>query len=207
MTVTSFVSPPERLAPAPPLPPERFAPRARRSLWRRAVREAIETIALTLVAFFLIRLAIQNFRIEGASMEPNFHDGQFLIVNKLVYQWGKPERGDVLVFIFPNEPSRDFIKRVIGVPGDRVLVAHGRVQVNGEWLEEPYQPNLGSYSFEPAVVGDGELFVLGDNRNYSSDSHTWGMLPRQNVIGKAWLSYWPPEQVGWVPQYSLASAK
>ncbi len=202
---------PEHLASLPPAPPERLTPRdqpARApSRWRRFLRETVETLVLTLVVFFLVRTAIQNFRIDGYSMEPNFHDGQFLIVNKLTYQFDKPQHGDVVVFRYPPDPSRDFIKRVIGLPGDRVMVAHGRVMVNGEWIDEPYPLNGGSYSFPEAVVGESQMFVLGDNRNYSSDSHTWGMLPYENVIGKAWISYWPPELAGWVQQYSFAASK
>ncbi|MBI3740589.1 MAG: signal peptidase I [Chloroflexi bacterium] len=212
MNAQTFAPPPlyapERLALRPLDSPEQLKPRDQiaRNRWRHFAREAIETLALTLIVFFLIRLVVQNFRIEGASMEPNLHDGQFLIINKFVYQSVKPQRGDVVVFRYPPDPARDFIKRVIALPGDRVVVAHGRVMVNGAWLDEPYPLNPGSYSFEQAIVGADELFVLGDNRNYSSDSHTWGMLPFENVIGKAWLSYWPPDFFGWVQEYSYAAA-
>ncbi len=183
------------------------APAQPRAFWRRATREVVETLALTLVVFFLIRVVIQNFRIEGQSMEPNFHDGQFLIVNKFAYQFEKPQRGDVVVFRYPPNPARDFIKRIIALPGDRVMVAHGRVMVNSQWLDEPYPLNTGTYSFPEAVVGESELFVLGDNRNNSSDSHSWGMLPYENLIGKAWVSYWPPELFGIVQQYPVSAVR
>jgi len=171
------------------------------------LRELIETLILTLVIFLLIRFAVQNFRIEGFSMEPNFHDGQFLIVNKLVYALHSPERGDVIVFIPPNSTTRDFIKRVIGLPGDRVEIVNGRVFVNGAPLDEPYPLNPGSYSAGAVTVPADEYFVLGDNRNNSSDSHSWGSVPAKSIIGKAWVSYWPPQVMGLVPTYSYAAGK
>ncbi len=194
--------------PNPLPPPEQLPPQP--SLLTglgNAVRELVETLLLTLVIFLLIRFAVQNFRIEGFSMEPNFHDGQFLLVNKIVYMLHPPERGDVVIFRFPNNPDRDFIKRIIGLPGDRVEIENGRVLINGEALPETYPLNPGSYSYGPVTVGQDEYFVLGDNRNNSSDSHSWGMLPSKNLIGKAWLSYWPPSQIGIVPTYSYASDK
>lgn len=171
------------------------------------LRELIETLILTLVIFLLIRFAVQNFRIEGFSMEPNFHDGQFLIVNKLIYLLHPPARGDVIVFIPPNNTARDFIKRVIGLPGDRIEIVNGRVFVNGEPLQEPYPLNPGTYSAGAITVPAGEYYVLGDNRNNSSDSHSWGTVQADKIIGKAWVSYWPPQQIGVVPTYSYAAEK
>lgn len=182
----------------------------RPSLWRKvgsALRELIETLILTLVIFLLIRFAVQNFRIEGASMEPNFHDGQYLFVNKLIYMFQPPQRGDVIVFVPPNSSSRDFIKRVIGLPGERVEIRSGTVFINGEPLVEHYPLNPGSYSSGPIVVPPNEYFVLGDNRNYSSDSHSWGTVPIQKIIGKAWFSYWPPQSIGFIPDYTYASGR
>lgn len=170
------------------------------SRWRSARslgREIIETIILTLVIFFLIRTVVQNFRIEGFSMEPNLHAGQYLIVNKFVYRWlHPPQRGDVIVFEYPRSPDRDFIKRVIGLPGEKVEVRRGKVYINDRPLDEPYLNTLGSYDWGPQVIGPDEYFVLGDNRNNSSDSHSWGTLPKANIIGKAWVSYWPPKYWG-----------
>ncbi len=189
------------------LPPQ-VAPQS--SLWTglgTALRELIETLLLTLVIFLLIRFAVQNFRIEGFSMEPNFHDGEFLLVNKIVYMLHPPERGDVIVLRYPPVPSRDFIKRVIGLPGDKVEIINGRVYINGELLTEPYPLNEGTYTYGPVTVGSDEYFVLGDNRNNSSDSHSWGMLPTKNIVGKAWFAYWPPQLIGVVPTYSYASGK
>lgn len=187
----------------PPVP-------AKPSAWSNlgnALRELIETLLLTLVIFLLIRFAVQNFRVEGFSMEPNFHDGQFLLVNKVEYMLHYPERGDVIVFRFPINPSRDFIKRVIGLPGERVEIINGNVFINGDPLPEDYPHNQGTYNYGPVTVGADELFVLGDNRNNSSDSHSWGMVPDKNTIGKAWLTYWPPQLMGAVDHYTYASAK
>ena len=203
--------------PEPPLtapetlaPPETLVPLPASSFWSsvgNALRELVETLILTLVIFLLIRFAVQNFRIEGYSMEPNFHDGQFLFVNKIVYMLQPPERGDVIVFVPPSSSARDFIKRVIGVPGDRVEIVNGRVFVNGEELKETYPLNPGSYSMGPVTVPPDEYFVLGDNRNYSSDSHSWGSVSAKKIIGKAWVTYWPPQMIGLVPDYSYASDK
>ncbi len=169
------------------------------------MRELVETIVLTLVIFFLVRTVIQNYRIDGISMEPNFHNGQFLIINKLAYHLGEPARGDVIVFRYPRDPSRDFIKRVVGLPGDTVEVRGGRVIVNGEVIDEPYGPSPGTYDSEPVTLPADELFVMGDNRNNSSDSHIWGALPMQNVIGKAVASYWPPSDWGLVTNQAAAN--
>lgn len=201
------------IAPNPDAPlgaPEALTPPAPSSLWSNlgsALRELIETLILTLVIFLVIRFAVQNFRIEGFSMEPNFHDGQYLFVNKLVYMLHPPERGDVVVFVPPNNNSRDFIKRVIGLPGDRIEIRSGVVFINGEALNEAYPLNPASYSTGSLVIPPDEYFVLGDNRNQSSDSHAWGTVSKKSIIGKAWVSYWPPQAMGLVPDYTYASGK
>lgn len=180
-----------------------------RARWRdikAAAYDILETAILTLLIFLLIRTVAQNFRIEGYSMEPNLHAGQYLIINKIIYHIHPPERGDIIVFEYPKSPNRDFIKRVIGLPGETVEIRQGCLLINGEPMEEPYLPKPGTYSWGPAVVGEDEFFVLGDNRNSSSDSHTWGMLPKENIIGKAWISYWPPKYWGILPHYSFAAA-
>ena len=171
------------------------------------LREIVETVLLTLLIFLAIRTLIQNFRIEGVSMEPNLHDGQYLIINKLVYYLHPPERGDVVVFHYPKNPRRDFIKRIIGLPGEKVEVRGERILINGEELEEPYTLHTGKYAWGPQRLGEDEYFVLGDNRNSSSDSHNWGSLSRDAIIGKAWISYWPPEHLGLVPHYSYAATE
>jgi len=138
-------------------------------------------------------------------MEPNLHDGQYLIINKFVYYLHPPERGDIVVFHYPKNPRRDFIKRVIGLPGEKVEIKGKRLFINGEELEEPYTLHTGNYTWGPQRLGEDEYFVLGDNRNSSSDSHNWGSLPGDAIIGKAWISYWPPKYLGLVPHYSYAA--
>ncbi|MCO5242404.1 MAG: signal peptidase I [Anaerolineae bacterium] len=171
-------------------------PAASQSNWKGALREIAETIILTLVIFLLIRTVVQNFRVEGMSMEPNFHDGQFLLINKLAYKLGDLERGDVIVFRYPRDPSRDFIKRVIGLPGETVEIINGQVYINGELLGIDYHTNEAGYNSGAVTLGPDDIFVLGDNRPNSSDSHSWGTLPRDLIIGRVVLSYWPPDEWG-----------
>lgn len=173
------------------------------------VREVGETIILTLIIFFLIQLFVRNFRVVGTSMVGNLHDGQYLIIDKVTYSpylqdylgLGGPQRGDVIVFKPPRNPDDDYVKRVIGLPGETVQIVNGQVLINNEPLNEPFQPTPGSYSMSnPVVVPEGQVFVLGDNRNNSNDSHNWGPLPVENIVGRAWVSYWPPEQWGTIPR-------
>lgn len=172
------------------------------------VREVGETVILTLIIFFLIQTVIRNFRVVGTSMVDNLHDGQYLIIDKLSYNqfvteilgMGGPQRGDVVVFEPPNRPGEDYVKRIIALPGEQVEIKQGQVLINGALLAEPFQPRHGSYSMPPRVVPEGEVFVLGDNRNNSNDSHNWGTLPIENIVGRAWLSYWPPENWGTIPR-------
>lgn len=182
-------------------------PEPRSGCWGRVrsmLREIIETVVLTALIFIALRFAFQNFRIEGQSMEPNFHEGQFLIINKLEYRFHPPERGDVIVFHSPDNPQKDFIKRIIGLPGEQLQIQDGRVLINGQPLEEPYLANPVSGNWGPATVAPDQYFVLGDNRNNSSDSRNWGMLPMAKMIGKAWISYWPPPTWGLVPHHTYA---
>lgn len=180
----------------PPLPAASFpaSDGGRATTVGSVLRELVETVVLTLVIFFLVRTVMQNYRIDGISMEPNFQNGQFLIINKLSYKLGQPRRGDVIVFHYPRDPSRDFIKRVIGLPGQTVEVRSGQVIIDGKPIDEPYGPAPGSYDAPPTLVPPNDLFVLGDNRNNSSDSHSWGLLPMDKVIGRAIVSYWPPSE-------------
>lgn len=173
------------------------------------VREVGETVILTLVIFLLIQMVVRNFRVVGTSMINNLHDGQYLIIDKLSYSpWvsdylgiGGPQRGDVIVFVPPRHPDEDYVKRIIGMPGEKVQVVKGQVYVNDELLSEPFEPRTGTYTMpEPIIVPDGQVFVLGDNRNNSNDSHNWGPLPIENIVGRAWLSYWPPDEWGTIPR-------
>jgi signal peptidase I len=160
---------------------------------KRFIIDFVETIALSVILFLGINFISARIRVESISMQPTLYAGNFVIVNKLAYKIGQPARGDIIVFHYPPDPQREpYIKRVIGLPGDQISVNGGFVYINGEPLGEPYinaQPNYqGNW-----VISDGELFVLGDNRNRSSDSHSWGTVPLENVIGKALVVYWPPE--------------
>jgi signal peptidase I len=157
--------------------------------------DILETLLLSVVLFFLINAVSARIKIDGSSMEPNLHHGEFVIVSKLNYRFGDPERGDVVVFDFPRNITQEYIKRVIGLPGEHIRVDDGKLYVNDIMLSEPY------INIEPKYEGDWDvpentLFVLGDNRNNSSDSHTWGMVPMNNLIGEALVVYWPPASWG-----------
>ncbi len=166
------------------------------------VREIVETLLLTLFIFWIVNTVTGRFRIEGSSMLPTLTEGEMVIINKLSYYLDEPERGDIIVLHFPNDRSREFIKRLVGLPGDHIEIGDGVVTVNGTALDEPYT------SEDPAYTGswevpEGQYFVLGDNRNNSSDSHIWSFLPREDIVGKAWVIYWGPEDWGLVPHSSL----
>ncbi len=164
---------------------------------RSVLREIIETLLLTFFIFFLVNSLIGRYKIDGSSMEPTLHNEQYLIINNLSYFLNEPERGEVIVFHHPRS-DLNLIKRIIGLPGDHIEIRNQEVRVNGVLLDEPYisaPPNYnGTWD-----VPEGNYFVLGDNRNSSSDSHTWQFLPEENIIGKAILVYWPPEDWGFVP--------
>jgi signal peptidase I len=209
--------PPEALPGYEPgaVPSSSAVRRARRFGW-----EVAQTLLLAALIFFAVRAMAQNFRVEGSSMEPGLHSGQLLLVNKAIYLrlnlktlskylpfvhpgdqpvrflFRPPRRGDVIVFRFPQDPSRDFIKRVIGVPGDEVEVRSGQVFVNGIALDEPYVTSRAEYSMPRQVVPEGQYFVLGDNRSNSYDSRAWGTVPEANIIGQAMFSYWPLSDFG-----------
>jgi signal peptidase I len=172
------------------------------------VREVLQVILLALVIFFAVHFMIQNFRIDGTSMEPNLHDGQYVIVNKTAYWFGRnPNRGDVIIFNAPDQPQYDRVKRVIGLPGDTVDVKpDGTVYVNGKLLDEPYLPAHHSGTSGVWTVPEGEYFVMGDNRSVSYDSREGGTVPRDKIIGKAWLVIWPIRDWGFAPNKSLELA-
>ncbi len=176
---------------------------------RTWIRELVETAVLTVAIFLVVRIALQNFKVEGDSMFPTLHDGEYILVNKVDYMIGSPHRGDIIVFNAApaHQPDKDFIKRVIGVPGDRVSVHDGAVWINGKALKEPYEAQRPDYTWpsgappesttycrivaNTCVIPKDDYFALGDNRNNSQDSHLWGLLPRHYIVDKAWISYWP----------------
>lgn len=202
---------------------------------RRALtfaRELIETILLTLVIFVAVRTLVVNFRVDGESMSPSLNNGQYLLVNKAVYfhldlnavrniipgqhrqgqdevyLFHPPQRGDIIVFDPPLRSDKPYVKRVIGLPGDRIMVHDNKVYVNGAALTEHYIAAPPHYTYPLGggefTVPAGTIFVLGDNRNNSSDSHVFGQVPLDNVIGKAIISYWPPEGFGFIPHERYA---
>jgi len=173
------------------------------NLWR-FVLDVLETLILSVVLFLAINAVSARIRVDGSSMEPTLYHGEFVIVNKLAYKVSEPKIGDVIVFHFPRDPHQDYIKRIIGLPGDRVTVSQGRVYVNDQPLSEDYLAAPPSYN-DTWLVPEGALFVLGDNRNNSSDSHTWGPVPLDYVVGKAIFVYWPPDQWGAIDHPPVAN--
>jgi signal peptidase I len=175
--------------PEPPEPPEQ--PTEEPGGLRRFLLDLLETILLAAVLFVGINAVSARIRVESISMQPTLYEGDFIIVNKLAYKLGTPSRGDVIIFHAPPDPTGEpYIKRVIGLPGDTVEVNGGEVYINGVPLREPYIKAAPNYHNTYPVPLDS-LFVLGDNRNNSSDSHSWGPVPIRDVIGKAELVYLP----------------
>jgi signal peptidase I len=173
--------------------------------WKRAALDILETLILAVVLYFGINAVSARVRVDGFSMNPSLDNGEYILVNKLAYRLGDPERGDIVVFSFPLDPDQDLIKRVIGLPGETVTIQNGQVTVNGVALEEPYIAASPLYN-GTWVVTEGQVFVLGDNRNESKDSHEWGLLPMDNIIGKAVLIYWPPPKWELIDHVEPASA-
>jgi signal peptidase I len=175
--------------------------------WKGFLREMVETLGLAVVLFLVINLASARVRVEGSSMLPTLDNGEYVLVSRLSYLTGDYHRGDIIIFrppMYPeenwfrrvfgfpnfNDNYEDYIKRVIGLPGDQVKVEGGVVYVNDVALSEPYIAAAPTYSGE-WTVPDNSLFVLGDNRNNSADSHIWRFVPIKNVLGKALVVYWP----------------
>ena len=156
--------------------------------------EIAQMLLLTLALYFAIDAIICRARVEKVSMEPTLEEGEILIVNKLAYKLGKIERGDILTFHYPLNPKLDYIKRIIGLPGDKVTISKGLVYVNGNALYEPYINNHPEDE-DNWLVPENMVFVLGDNRRESSDSRSWGFVPTDYVIGKAIAVYWPPGHI------------
>lgn len=175
----------------------------------KVIRELLLTAVVSLAVFLAIHSSIENFRVDGTSMLPTLVDGQFLIANKLLYarlsrdEYGRtslfafhpPRHGDVIIMVFPKDPTRDVVKRVIGLPGDVIEIDSGRVIRNGGWLNEPYVVHRDVRSFDAVEVPAGSYYVLGDNRLVSSDSRHWGFVSDDHIIGRVWYSYWPSDRI------------
>ena len=182
---------------------------------RAVVRELFETVILALLIFLALQISVQNFRVEGPSMRPTLDEGEYVMVNKLVYlhfrlqeltrlvpfldvdqdrsvfPFHPPRHGEVIIFRSPEDQSRDFVKRVVGVPGDTVEIRFGRVFVNDVEQEEPFITSRDRASMDPVRVSQDSYFVLGDNRRASNDSRDFGEVPDDNLIGRAWMTFWP----------------
>jgi len=166
--------------------------------------DILEVVVFAIAIFlFIYLLVLQPHKIKGDSMQPNYPDGEFLLTDKVTYRFKKPERGDVIVFDAPGSQSEEYIKRIIGLPGEKVNISDGSVFVNGIKLQEDYLNKTlitspGSFALEgkEIMVPTDNFFVLGDNRIASSDSRTWGFVGKEKINGRAWVVYWPPENVG-----------
>jgi len=215
----------------PPPPAVEAPPPRRRRRYLTIFREVVETLLLAFLIFLAVRTSVQNFKVEGSSMLPSLENDQYIVVNKLSYAqfdlgifdflpffdagedsthhlFGNPDRGDVVVFESLQKPGRDFIKRIIGVPGDEVEIRDGRVYIDGEPLDEPYTSGNTTCTGKwcSLVVPEDNYFVMGDHRNNSSDSRGFGPIPERNIIGKAWFSYWPLSDLGPAPNHSVSFA-
>jgi signal peptidase I len=187
----------------PTIPKEPETPAAARrplTIWRRPiirtwVRDLFVSIGIS--TFFIIFL-YQPVRVEGSSMLPGLEDQERIFINKFVYRWEPISRGDIVVFRYPRDPGKSYIKRVVALPGDYLLIDRGRVYVNGRSLDEPYVPSqyADTRSYSDIVVPEGSYFVLGDHRSMSSDSRDFGPIDQQYVIGKAVFIYWPVAKIG-----------
>jgi signal peptidase I len=181
----------------------------RKSLFSEGL-SLIRDLILVIAVFVLFGVFIaQPVVVEGTSMDPNLHEGERLLVNKLVYykiksvSWGHLERGDIIVFWYPNNPDQSYVKRLIGYPKDRIEGKNGRVIVNGMELSEPYllgTNNMSMRNVAEKIVPDHHYFVMGDNRDNSSDSRDWGFVPEKYIYGKAFFRYWSPSQIGVLPK-------
>ena len=173
---------------------------------RAFFREILVIVIIAIAIFVGLQFIVEDFVIKEYCMEPNFQEGQRVYVFKLAYKLHEPERGDVIVFHPPpphNPKANPFIKRIIALPGDTVEVKKGFVYINGSQLDEPYIKEPPNYTFSQYKIPEDNYFVLGDNRNNANDSHTGWTVPHQNIIGKAWLSVWPPGEWGLVTHYPL----
>jgi signal peptidase I len=169
-------------------------------------RELLITLGLALAIFILLQTTVQSSIVDGSSMQPGLQDGQRLIVVKATYHFTQPERGDIIIIHPPVAPQKQWVKRIIGLPGDIVEVKAGKVYVNNIPLDEPYINDVPSYTFPPYKVPEDNYFVMGDNRNNSTDSHSgsgW-TVEREAIVGTVWLRIWPLSEWGVVPNYPLA---
>ena len=190
------------ITPTPTPTPQQNVSR-QRPAWVGFLWEILQTLIMAVILYFLIDTVVGRVRVENISMQPTLHEGEFILVNKLAYRLGDFQRGDIIVF--HHDPTEDYIKRVIGLSGDTVDVRDGNVYINGQMIKEPYiaaPPHYtGSWKVPP-----GQIFVLGDNRNQSSDSHQWGYVPESTVVGRALVVYWPLQNLTVLNQVPTVAA-
>jgi len=168
------------------------------------VRELFFTIGLAILIFIVLQATVLSAIVDGSSMEPGLKNGQRLIVLKVIYLFKAPERGDIVIIHPPFEPETRWVKRIIGLPGDVIEVKNGSVYINGIELEEPYIKSPPEYTMRPFKVPEGAYFVLGDNRNNSTDSHLGWTVPRRNIEGEVLLRIWPFNVLGIIHGYPLS---
>ena len=190
--------------PAPAQPPRQ----------KSFLRDTLEIVFLALVLYVVIQYAVQTVHVLGSSMYATLHDNDLLVASKISYKLHHPQRGDIIVFKPPDEASRDFIKRIIALPGERIRITNSVVYINGQVLREPYLPEKWTYnnnwpaSGQDQLVPPDEYFVMGDNRNHSSDSRTFNFIELSSILGKAEVRIWPLGQVGFLgAQPTLAASQ
>lgn len=197
---------------------QRLKVESRQGLYFESLR-LVRDVFLIICVFVLFGVFIaQPVVVEGTSMLPELHDGERLLVNKMIYykiesfDWGHIERGDIVVFWYPHDPDKSYVKRVIGLPGETVEVRNGVVFIDDQELKEPYldtEHNQTLPSFRPVKVEKHHYFVMGDNRDNSSDSRYWGLVPEKYIYGKAFFRYWKPQNIGFIEhgKYNLQEVK
>jgi len=171
----------------------------------RVIRDILIPIVAAIAIFFLLQVTIGSFKVYGSSMMPNIHDGEYIIVSKASYFFNNPDHGEVVVLHSPRNPKSDLIKRIIATPGDIIEINNSTVYINGTPLNEPYIAEPPKYIYPEHEIPANNYFVLGDNRNNSSDSHKGWTVPRENIVGKAWVVYWPPQNWRLIEKYAFDS--
>ena len=171
---------------------------------RQMLLDILQTVAISIVLFLGINLVTARIRIESVSMENTLHPGYAVLVNRLAYRFSLPERGDIIVFDPPFQSPEPYIKRVIGLPGDEISIRDGTVYVNNTAIPEPYIRER-PVARGTWLVPEETVFVMGDNRNNSSDSRSWGPVPDENIIGRAIFVYWPLDEMGSLTSSAFAA--